>query len=324
MRIRPHPLRRNIPPLLMVAALGTGQALAQQQAGDAVLVENAKTTLTRTDYETELSRLPPELRGSFGTDPRRVQQLLNVMLVNKTLAAEARAAGADRDPAVQRRIALELDRFLAQVALQRLEDKAGAEFDARSKEFEARARELYLVDKAKYQVPETVSASHILLDPKAHGGDADTLKLAQQLRAKVLAGEDFAALARAHSDDPTARTNGGRLDYFEAGRMDPEFSKAAFALQKPGDVSEPVRSQFGYHVIRLEGRRPARAQSFEEVKPQIMADLRKRYLEDAREQKLAAIRNDPTMKVNQPAVDALVEKIDPELARRPGGTPAGK
>jgi hypothetical protein len=95
--------------------------------------------------------------------------------------------------------------------------------------------------------------------------------------------------------------------------MDPSFSQAAFDMKNVGDISEPIKSRFGYHLIRLEGRKAAEVRPFEAVQPRMMADLRKRYVETQRDSRTAAIRLDPDLKVNLPAIDALVHPFNPEL-----------
>ncbi len=131
---------------------------------------------------------------------------------------------------------------------------------------------------------------------------------AQAARAKLAAGADFAALAKELSDDPSAKTNGGRLSWFAHGAMDPAFEKAAFGLRDPGALSDPVLSSFGYHVIRLEGRKPSRLPPFEDVKMKIVDEMRVNYVNDRREAVIGGIRSDPRLTVNQEAVDALVFK----------------
>jgi len=295
-------------------SIGSSAVLAEGSPDD-VLVENSLAKLTRGDYEADLERVPPELRSTFASDPKRLTMLLNSMLIAKSLAAEARRAGVDRDPKISLLLALETDRALAQVQLRRIEEAAGAEFDAKRAEILLKAREIYAVDKEKYKVSEEVQASHILFDPRPNGADA-ALARANEARAKLVAGADFAALAKEISDDASAKTNRGELGWFGTGKMDPDFTKAAFALKSVGDISEPVKSRFGYHLIRLEGRHPARQLSFDEVKDQIIAELRTRYINDQREAKLASIREDPKMKVDQSAVDALVQHVEPQVFKR--------
>jgi peptidyl-prolyl cis-trans isomerase C len=286
-------------------------AVAQHPA-DEVLAENAQARLTRADYDADIQRLPAEMREAFASDPRRLSTYLTNLLIVKTLAAEGRKAGLENDPVLQRRIALEVDRALADLQLRRLEETAGKEFDTKAGEYVVKAKELYLVDKNKYRVPEQISASQILFDLKRHTPD-EALALAAQTRTKLVAGADFAATAKELSDDPTAKANGGEIGWFTRDRMDPSFSQAAFDMKNVGDISEPIKSRFGYHLIRLEGRRPAEVRPFEAVQPQIMTELRKRYVEAQRDAKTEAIRIDPALKVNQPAVDALVYRGDPEM-----------
>jgi peptidyl-prolyl cis-trans isomerase C len=246
--------------------------------------------------------------------------MLNTLLIDKTLAQEARNAGLDRDPEIVRRLALETDRFLAQAMIGKIESDAAAEFDARQTELLATARETYMLNKEKYRQPEQISASHILFDPVKRGNEA-ALALARETRAKLLAGADFATLAGELSDDPTAKTNGGELGWFTSSKMDPAFSRAAFALKNPGDVSEPVQSSFGWHIIRLDGRHAPQDMTWEQARKPIMADLKQRFIKEAREKKLNAIRNDPKMKVNQPAIDALVVKL-PNAPRPQASVPS--
>lgn len=293
---------------LIIAADCVAQA---QKAGDEVLAENAAVKLTRSDYETDLLRVTPEMRGEFATSPKRLTMMLNTLLVDKTLAKEARDVGLDRNEEIARRLALETDRFLAQAMIGKIENDAAAEFDAKQADFLAAARETYMLNKEKYRRPEQISASHILFDPAKRGSDA-ALALAKETRAKLLGGANFATVAAEVSDDPTAKTNGGGLGWFGPGKMDPAFTKAAFALKNAGDLSEPVQSSFGWHIIRLDGRRPPQDMPWEQARKVIMTDLKQRHIIEARDARLNAIRNDPNLKINQAAIDALVVKL-PEV-----------
>lgn len=302
-------MHRIVSVISIVSLLVAADCIAQaQNPDDEVLAENARVKLTRGDYKVELARVPPEMRGEFAASRQRLTTLLNQILVDKTLASEARESGVDRDPEVMRRLAFEIDRFYAQAEVGKIEQDAAAKFDALASDYLPKAREIYVIDKDKFRVPEEISASHILFET-AKRGDAAALALANETRAKLVAGADFGALARQISNDPTAGTNGGSLGWFTAKKMDPSFAKAAFGLKNTGDISEPVLTQFGYHLIRLDGRHPGRQKSFEEVSDQIMAQLKNRYVNETREAHIAAIRTDPATKVNQAAIDALVVKL---------------
>lgn len=118
----------------------------------------------------------------------------------------------------------------------------------------------------QYSTPEQIRASHILL--KTEGKDEAAVRaLAEKLAKEARSGADFAALARKHSEDEASRDRGGDLDYFARGRM-PEFEDAAFAMA-PGTVSDPVKTQYGFHVIKVVDKKPATTRSLDEVKAQI-------------------------------------------------------
>jgi peptidyl-prolyl cis-trans isomerase C len=270
-----------------------------------VLVKSPEAVITRADWEADLERIPADKRDSFTNSPQRVNAVLNNLLVSKTLATRARAEGMDREARVADRIAIETDRLLAAYMIERMEREALAEFDRNAEQNVARARELYLVNGKKYAQAEEVDVSHILFRTDKHG-KAEALALAEAARAKLVAGAEFAELARELSEDASAKTNGGRLSWLPRGATDPAFEQAAFALQKRGDLSPPIVSSFGYHVIRLEGRKAPRQPSFEEVKAKVIDDMRKDFVNEARDRELTRIRSDSRLEVNQQAVDALV------------------
>jgi peptidyl-prolyl cis-trans isomerase C len=301
---------------LLAVAFCASAAFAQPVPDlNEVLVENRWAKVTRGDYESELLRLPADIRGGFGYNGKRVTDLLVRMLVTKSLAVQARAGDLYKDAAMQRRRALEIDRADAAILVSKTEDDAAKTFDANIAKFDARARELYLANSGSYRVPEQIMASHILFDTSIHSKE-QALKLAQEAQAKLAAGADFSVLAKQISEDPSASQNGGRLGWFDRSKMDKAFSEAAFALKNPGDVSSPVLSNFGYHLIRLDDRRPEHVKSYDEVKTEILAQERKKYIDGQRDSLIGAVRDDPLSKINQPAVDALIPKMDPELVKK--------
>ena len=126
-----------------------------------------------------------------------------------------------------------------------------------------------------YQVPEEVKVRHILIkvdagaDPKV---DAAAKQKAEDLLKQIKGGADFAALAKANSDDPGSKEQGGELGMIQRGVTVPAFEKAAFGLE-PGQISDLVKTQFGYHIIKVEEKQTAHLKSLDEVKAQILATL---------------------------------------------------
>jgi len=149
--------------------------------------------------------------------------------------------------------------------------------------------------KTEFLQPEQRKASHILIRVAKNASEQarkDARKKIESIQARLKAGEDFAKLAKALSDDKATAGKGGELGWFKAGTMAPEFDQAVFAMDK-GDISDIVETQFGYHLIHLEDVRPAHQKSYDEVKDKIRDEL------------LQARANDEAYKLSQDLDDAL-------------------
>jgi peptidyl-prolyl cis-trans isomerase C len=285
------------------------------------LLHSSRAKLTRGDYDTQLERLPEDARAGFGTNIDRINTLLRVILVDKTLAADARAAGVDRDPDIQRKIEAETDRVLAQAMIQRARDQWEAEFNARPN-LDVAARERWLAMPDRYREPEQYQATVIRYSFDKYGGSDGAREKAADARRRIVAGGDMAAIAKAESDDPAAAQTGGKLDWrTQRGFDDARVGRAVGSMRKPGDVTRPIEGDDAFYVIRLDGKRAGDKKSFDEVKAGIIADLRKEYVQTKMADKMAAIRNDPTIVVNTPAVNALVTRVDPSMLK-PEAAPA--
>jgi peptidyl-prolyl cis-trans isomerase D len=140
----------------------------------------------------------------------------------------------------------------------------------------------YQEKKESLKTQEQRRASHILIQV-ADDADEETLNKAQaeaeEVLAKLRAGEDFAALAKQHSDDPGSSAQGGDLGFFARGAMVPEFDESVFDMQ-PGDVSELVRTQFGFHIIKLAEIRGSEIQTLEQARDELIAELKQRSVDD--------------------------------------------
>jgi peptidyl-prolyl cis-trans isomerase D len=153
-------------------------------------------------------------------------------------------------------------------------------------------KSVYEARKASlFSTPEQRSASHILI---AFGADKEvSRKKAEDLYAKIKAGADFAELAKANSDDPGSKSKGGDLGWVKHGEMVPKFESALYALSKVGDVTEPVETEFGWHLIKLDQLKPAQTQSFDDPAVQ-------KQLLDLYQQHDAVVRfNDASTKLEQ-------------------------
>ena len=150
---------------------------------------------------------------------------------------------------------------------------------------DAQANEFYTAHPDLFVSPEQVRARHILVRADKNA-EAEVRSAARQrlddIRQKALAGEDFAALAQAHSEDPGSKEKGGDLGFFGRGRMVKPFEEAAFALPLK-QISEIVETEYGYHLIQVTERKDAGTVSFEEVKPRILEHLKQQQIRERTE-----------------------------------------
>ena len=189
---------------------------------------------------------------------------------------------------------------------------------------EVRAR--YERDRDQYVQPETRHARHILILADDPAQDAQSAELAQDLYQQIQDGADFAALAREHSGDPASAAEGGDLGWASRDTYVQAFADTLFSMQ-PDEVSEPVQTEFGYHIIKLEGVRPASGRSFEDMRAEISAQLRN-------DKTLARFNNEQDRLQEQlessgASLDALVREFNlrrgeiEHFERGAGGLPLG-
>ncbi|NMJ42706.1 peptidylprolyl isomerase [Roseomonas sp. JC162] len=258
MILRPRPALPSRAGLALVLCLAGADAVRAQAPapatppGDPVVARVDGEPILLSDLAAAAQDLPEELRGA---PPQMLYPLiLDQMIAGRAVTAAARRARLDQEPEVRARIRRAEEQELQQAWLSR-------EIASRITDATIRAR--YDRDIANRPAEEEVRARHILVPTESE---------ARAALAEVRGGADFTAVAQRRSSGPGAR-EGGDLGFFRRGDMVPEFAEAAFALQ-PGQVSEnPVRSPFGWHVIKVEERRQAAAPRFEEVAQAIRQQL---------------------------------------------------
>ncbi len=249
-----------------------------------------------TDVLAELQRAPEAARQSVLSRPESIYQITNNLMWRRMLAREAERQGAaGQDTLLMASLQLARDRVLSESRLSQL-DALNAPNEAA---IEAYARNVYQANAAKYEKPAQTRARHILLAK----GSSDSLKTAQDLLAQLRAGASFEELAKTKSIDAGSAAKGGDLGFFAAGKMVKPFEDAVNALAKPGDLSEPVESEFGYHIIRLEERRDKGLQPYDELRKQLMDEARVAILNDLRQQKVQSLNQDIVFDKN--AIEAM-------------------
>lgn len=243
-------------------------------------ITEADLSFAAEDLAQDLAQMPAQERRAF---------LLRVLIDMKVMAGAAEEAGMDQTELFAQRL-----NYLKERALRRayFADAIAGQVT------EAAIRADYDKFVADFQPQEEVHAAHILVETKE---EADAIK------AELDAGGDFAAIAQEKSIDPGSGANGGDLGFFAKGMMVPEFETAAFALANPGDVSAPVQSQFGWHIIKLEEKRQSSPPAFEQIAPQLQQQVLMRVFNEKVEELMAGVTidvTDPELKATMDAQDA--------------------
>jgi foldase protein PrsA len=249
----------------------------QNEAGKAVLADLQEKIL---DKMVEMALVRGEAKAK-GVDPAAAD-------IDKEFDSILQASfGGDRAKLDERLAQLNLtmpevrDQIADGKRVQKLMDQlAGSD-----KVAVAEARTYYNGHSMEFQRDAEVKASHILVNTEAE---------AKQLKAQLAKGADFAMLAKQHSKDPGSGAKGGDLGFFGKGQMVPEFEKAAFETPV-GKVTEPVKSKFGYHIIKVVDRHAAGQQPFEKMQAEIVEKLTKDRRQDAFRNWLQGARQQATV-----------------------------
>ncbi|MGP0059495.1 MAG: peptidylprolyl isomerase [Beijerinckiaceae bacterium] len=279
------PLRASALGLIFLFSVAVPLSVVASGASAAVLAKVNGKEITDEDLKIAAedlgTNLPPQLQGKA-----REAYLLDYLIDGQLIVQKALAEKLDQDPEFPRKLAYFREKLLMESVLGKLSKEAASE-EAMKKTYD---------EAAKAQKPETeVHARHILV---ATEDDA------QAALKRIKAGEDFAKVAKDVSKDPGSE--GGDLGWFTKDRMVPEFAEAAFKLEI-GQVSDPVKSQFGWHIIKVEGKREKAFPSFDEVKDQVA-----RYV-------VQKAQSDLIVKLRK---DAKIERLVPEAPEAEAPKPA--
>jgi peptidyl-prolyl cis-trans isomerase C len=176
------------------------------------------------------------------------------------------------------------------MAIQELIDKEVAE---KIKVSDEETKSFYDRNPQLFQQPEQVKASHILIKVQSNAPDeqkAEARKKIETVQQKVQKGEDFATLAKTYSEGPSG-PRGGDLGYFKRGQMVKPFEEAAFSL-KPNETSDIVETQFGYHLIKVDDKKPAKKMAYAEVKDRLSEHLKKQKTDSETNAYIETLRKD--------------------------------
>ena len=250
---------------LMITALGLTALVACQNKTTStdssadkkeatVLATVNGSAITSADFDREVKALPEYIRGMADT-PQGKKELIDTLVMRELILQQAAKEGLDKGKEIEEKLAELKKRIVVDTYL-----KKKVETDAKISDEEL--KKFYDQNLEKFKSGEQVKASHILVKNEQEAKD---------ILAQLKGGAAFEELAKSKSVD-TSASKGGDLGWFGKGNMVPSFEKAAFAL-KEGELSGIVKSEFGFHIIKLTGKRPAGTRTFEEAKDQITAAL---------------------------------------------------
>ncbi|MEK9694071.1 MAG: peptidylprolyl isomerase, partial [Rhodospirillaceae bacterium] len=238
--------------LLIFASSLSAQSI-KNKAGNAIVLATVNgEEITQADIDLFYQELPDQMKQ---IPVEQVQnQILDRLIDQQLILGEAKKARLDKRPDIERKLAYEKTKILNESYLEIVLEKEVTP---------ERIREVYNRAIALEEKREEIKARHILVKT-----EAEALDIINALKR----GGDFISLAKERSTGPSGK-NGGDLGFFTADQMVPPFSKAAYALRKGETSDKPVQTQFGWHVIKVEDRRLAGAQPFQELEPQIREQL---------------------------------------------------
>lgn len=242
----------------VAAAAGSFGGVAPKP-GNPVVAKVDGQDISRVDVFRYIKMMPAQVQQLPPTAvyPMALEQVINTRIVQN----KAEAAGLENDPEVKQQMDMARQQIIRSIYVQRAVDKEISDADLKKK-----------YDEAIGKTPpvEEIEAAHILVDSE---------QKAKDIIAKLKAGGDFTKLAAENSSDPGNKDKGGELGWFAKGDMVPEFSDAAFKIAK-GQVSDaPVKTQFGWHVIKVEDKRTKPKPTFEETKTALQNEVRREKLE---------------------------------------------
>ncbi|NHO85681.1 hypothetical protein G8768_01920 [Pseudoteredinibacter isoporae] len=175
--------------------------------------------------------------------------------------------------------------------------------------FDSMAKDIYEKEKSSFMSEEKNRVSHILVSNKLKS-EEEALELAKSLKVRADKGEDFGKLAKEFSDDPSAKFNSGDVGFFGAGKMVPEFEAAAKKMDKPGQISDLVKTQFGYHIIKFTARLDPIQKPFEEVKPLIIPELKQRLAAKFQQDFIQSVLSGSKLEFDEKSLKSLQSSFD--------------
>ena len=243
-----------------------------------VFMRRGDGVVTQLDFDVFLSQMPPHHRPAFVSSPDNISGALNELITPRQLAAEARDKAPEivSDPLLQGQ--------MYQAAIVQIAERYMTHIweQERLEEYNDQAREIFLVRKDLLRQPLHADFTHILVRSAGTRGELDAMKSIINVYDLIAEGRTVAELAAEYSEDPQAEKNSGRYEDVEVSTLDPAVAAMVQQLQ-PGQISQPFRSEFGWHILQLNDRWRPEVESFDQVREQALEIAEQRHKTQVRE-----------------------------------------
>ncbi|MFZ2197563.1 MAG: peptidylprolyl isomerase [Thermodesulfovibrionales bacterium] len=286
--------------VLTLALISCSKKGAEQKGPFIAKVGN--TTITQADYDREFQSLPEYAQQLFADEQGR-EKFLNEIINKEMLHQEALKKGLDKTPEFQKKV----EEFKKITLVTELFEK---DVMAKAKVSDQEVKDYYDQHKEEFAPTTQIKASHILVKTEDE---------AKKVMERLKKGEKFADVAKAVSIDKGSAINGGDLGYFSKGQMVPEFENAASSMNI-GDISSvPVRTQFGYHIIKVTDKKKGSVIEFEKIKDMISQKLTGGKQKEAFDQYIAELKKNYKVEINKDVVTS--PSAGPEKKETPTAKP---
>ena len=264
--------------MVLVFTLSSSPIRAEQDKAmpEGVIAIRGNGVVTQQMFDARMAKIPQKDRSGVLSSPKRLKGMLADLALISQLSTEAEAAGFDKEEVVQSRIRLAAESELGNAWLDHYVD---SQPDA---DYTSMAHEYYLLNQKYFEIKPSRDVSHLLVSTKTR-----TMEEAEE-RASVLLEQtkqdpsSFDQLILENSDDKSMPVNKGHFKAVSKGSMVKPFEEALFKLNTSGDISGLVYTQYGIHIIRLDGTHPLRIRDFDEVRVQLESSQKAEHLERVR------------------------------------------
>lgn len=263
-----------------------------------IFATKGDAVVTQADFDAFMSRIPEHDRADVLAHPERIGNMLDDLMLTRLVATEGIKDGILDDPEVGAKLYQVAMVFLAE---QQFERHWEAE---KLDDYGSQAKERFLLNPDDYQLEARIDFRHILLLAEEGATEESARELAERARD----GEDFEALALEYSQDPSVEENRGFFAEIKRGELDSTFAGVAFDLDE-GEISDPVETRFGWHVIQLVEHHEAESQEFEDVEEQLKENARARHRTRVQERYYANLLGQ-SQEIRPGAVRKLLDRYD--------------